>query len=147
MLRIKKDSILNATESLILQQVNCRNVMGAGLAKAIYTKWPIVKDMYHSFCKARDPYSLLGKVNAVKVEEGKYVVNVFGQLNYGRQNVRYTDYDALEKAFHEIASKTNLSIAIPYGFGCGLANGDWNVVYGLIEKYFGDKETTIYRLK
>jgi len=146
MIKWKNDSILNATENLILQQVNCRNVMGAGLAKQIYTKWPWVKTQYHVYCETRNPYDLLGKVNSVRIGQNQWVINVFGQLNYGRQKVRYTDYEALDEAFKTISSQPKYSIAIPYNFGCGLANGDWNEVYKLIEKHFSDSNVTIYKI-
>jgi hypothetical protein len=36
-----------------------------------------------------------------------------------------------------------LSIAIPYGIGCGLADGDWTIVSIMIEEVFGDYGITI----
>ena len=67
---------------------------------------------------------------------------------YGRDKYRkYTDYVALTKAFDEIRNKYhNKSLAFPYGFGCGLANGDWNIVENMINTYFADMDVTIYRL-
>jgi len=56
---------------------------------------------------------------------------LFGQLNYGRQKVRYTDYDALRASLITLkdeANKQGYTIALPYNIGCGLANGDWAVV-------------------
>lgn len=44
------------------------------------------------------------------------------------------------------ASNKNLKIAIPYGIGCGIANGDWNIVYKIIEEVFDDYEVTLYKL-
>lgn len=84
----------------------------------------------------------------VAVEPNKTVLNIFGQLDYGRDKYRkYTDYVALTKAFDEIRSKYhNKSFAFPYGFGCGLANGDWNIVENMLNTYFGDMNVTIYRL-
>ncbi len=35
MVKIVKGNILNATEDIICQQVNCMGIMGAGLAKQI----------------------------------------------------------------------------------------------------------------
>ena len=37
----------------ICQQVNCRGVMGAGLAKQIRDKWPVVFDEYKKICGTR----------------------------------------------------------------------------------------------
>lgn len=148
MITYKTGDILNAKENLILQQVNCRGVMGSGLAKQIADKWPLVKKSYQIVCNNAIPYDLLGKIHSVRINKDRYVVNVFGQLNYGRnKNVVYTDYDALRKAFESIALyHPDKTIAIPYKFGCGLANGDWNIVLKLIEEFFKDFDVIIYKL-
>ena len=31
-----------------------------------------------------------------------------------------------------------MRVAIPYGLGCGLAGGNWNIVYGIIARQFED---------
>lgn len=148
MIIYKTGDILNAKENLILQQVNCRGVMGSGLAKQIADKWPCVKQSYQIMCNNAIPYDLLGKIHSVQISKDRYVVNVFGQLNYGRnKNVVYTDYNALRKAFESITLRyPDKTIAIPYKFGCGLANGDWNIVFKLIEEFFKDFDVTIYKL-
>ena len=46
MIEYIKGNILNATEGIIVQQVNCMGVMGAGLAKQIRDKWPSVYNRY-----------------------------------------------------------------------------------------------------
>ena len=141
--------LLDATEDIIVQQVNCRSVMGSGVAKAIYTRWPEVKTEYHKFCRrSTSPYDLLGKVQLIDVEPGKAVANVFGQLNYGRTAGKvYTDYVALTKAFDQLRTAFHdKSLAFPYNFGCGLANGSWGVVYKMICTYFNDMDVTIYKL-
>ena len=147
MIKIVTGNILEATEKYICQQVNCQGVMGAGVAKALYQKWPNIKQEYHSFCDSHfEPIELLGKVQIVPVEINQYVVNIFGQLDYGRNSqCVYTDYDALEKAF-SVISQFNGSFAFPYGIGSGLANGDWSTICSLIYKYFGDKNATLYKL-
>lgn len=45
------------------------------------------------------------------------------------------------------ASNNNLTIAMPYGIGCGIANGDWNIVCKIIEEIFSDYNVTLYKLK
>lgn len=131
MIKTVVGDLLDATEDIIVQQVNCRSVMGSGVAKAIYTRWPEVKTEYHKFCRrSTSPYDLLGKVQLIDVEPGKAVANVFGQLNYGRTAGKvYTDYVALTKAFDQLRTAFHdKSLAFPYNFGCGLANGSWSVV-------------------
>ena len=47
---IKKD-ITTIEKGVIMHQVNCQNVMGAGVAKALYTKHPKVKAAFHQMAK------------------------------------------------------------------------------------------------
>jgi hypothetical protein len=45
----------------------------------------------------------------------------------------------LASAFIEIKKEiigTDISLAIPHGFGCGLAGGDWDAVYAIIRCVF-----------
>lgn len=150
MVQIINGDILNAKENIIVQQVNCQGVMGAGLAKKIRYKWPKVYTQYKDFCKTKN--TLLGSVNVVDVSETKevkYIVNLFGQEFYGRDKV-YTNYIAFEKGLKLImynANKNNLNIAIPYKIGCGLAGGNWDVIYALIVKNakIYNVETNIYK--
>lgn len=61
-----------------------------------------------------------------------------------------TDYLNMDIALTYLkgfAQKNNLSIAMPYGIGCGIANGDWNKVYKIIEEVFSDYDVTLYKLK
>ena len=56
----------------------------------------------------------------------------------------------MEIAFKEIkeyAKSFNLTICMPYGIGCGIANGDWNEVYKIIEEVFSDYDVTLYKLE
>ena len=149
MIQERNGSLLDADADVICQQVNCRNTMGAGLAKAIYTRWPSVKEAYHDFCReAGDPYVLLGSVQIVKPHGAPFdVANIFGQLNYGRHSICYTNYDALRAAFFDLNRRYDLDkvIAFPHGFGCGLAGGNWDTVYALIEKSFPGRTVLIYR--
>lgn len=150
MIKIVSGNILDSQEDCICHQVNCRGVMGAGVAKAISDKWPLVKALYTWNCKQQiNPDELLGKIQAIKIDDSRSVINIYGQFDYGRdKNKRYTDYAALTKAFDTIRVKFNgKSLAFPYGFGCGLANGDWKIVYEMIETYFCDFDVTIYKLE
>ena len=68
MFEVVMGDILCATTGYICHQVNCRNVMGSGVAKSIYTKYPEVKSEYHRFCSlAKSPYDLLGQAQIVPI--------------------------------------------------------------------------------
>ena len=47
---IRSGNILHSGADIIVQQVNCRGVMGAGLAKQIATRYPDVLAMYKKYC-------------------------------------------------------------------------------------------------
>ena len=73
--------ILDATEDIICHQVNCRGVMGAGVAKTLCTRWPIIKKTYIRYCRRfENQNELLGHVLSVEVEPNKTVLNILGSL-------------------------------------------------------------------
>lgn len=119
----------------ICQQVNCKGVMGAGLAMQIRSQWPVVYQRYLEFCYGNDG-NKLGTYQEVLVEPKLYIVNLFGQNGYGRGE-RQTNYAALATAlfsfFRDCAQKNQSAIVrLPYGLGCGLAGGDWDTVLDII---------------
>lgn len=149
LIKIVEGDILNAKEDIIGHQVNCVGVMGAGLAKQIRNKYPKAYDEYLRLVKRHDDKNeLLGIVQEVEAQ-GRRIVNLFCQLNVGTHK-QQTSYIAIDKALRRVAKRTkelSLSVALPYGIGCGLAGGDWNTVYEIIEDAFSDYEVTLYRLK
>ena len=143
MIKIKKCDLLESDAVFICHQVNCKGVMGSGVAKAIAEKWPDVKRQYVELCKAFSEKELIGTTQAIQVGPDKYVVNIFGQTDYGRTSKLYTDYDALSAAFEEMRLYAFAPIAFPYGIGCGLGNGDWAAVEKRIVDHLGDFDVTL----
>jgi O-acetyl-ADP-ribose deacetylase (regulator of RNase III) len=144
-MEILNGDILECSEDIIVHQTNCMGVMGSGLAKQIKENFPDVFKGYYHFCKTNKAEDILG--SALICEDRKYIANVFGQCNYGTDK-RYTDYNALKSALNEVrdfAKEKGLSVAIPYKLGCGLAGGDWNIVFEMITDIFADVPTNIYR--
>lgn len=140
--------ILTVEKGIIAHQVNCKGVMGAGLAKKIAAKWPKVKEEYlkdYKLCANGGP--MLGDWLRTEVANGLFVASIYGQENYGRKpGCCYTSYRALAISLSAIQyanqhyefCPTPLPIYIPHGFGCGLAGGDWHVVSALIEQELPD---------
>lgn len=116
--------------TIICHQVNCRAAMGAGLARQIRDKWPVVFDEYVKVCSPKK----LGDFQVVQVAPQLYVANLFGQLSFGRDK-RQTNYAALGTAlFRAMKEHPNATFRVPYGLGCGLAGGNWVTVLNLIEE-------------
>lgn len=141
--------LLQASEEIIGHQVNCQGVMGSGVAKALRDRYGNLYPAYKQLCNQYDSHELLGRCQLVRTGS-KFTANLFGQLNFGRQNVLYTNYEALKQSLiilKEEAKRNSYSIALPYNIGCGLANGDWNVVEAMLQDVFADYEVTLYRLE
>lgn len=136
---IQGDLLEIAKTGIIVQQVNCQNAMGAGFAKAIYTKYPIVKERYHKYCdRASSPKALLGDYQCVQVAEELWVINSFTQLYYGRKpGVVYTSEDLLIHNLLNIHNHNKKSpdrpLYIPRKIGCNLGGGNWDNILTAIQ--------------
>ena len=142
--------LLEAKEDVLIHSVNAQGKMGSGIAKQIRAKYPKVYDEYMKYCNSKPSHALVGDVQAVKVEDGKYICNLFGQLNYGYDGKRYTSYDALCRGLEhikEVAKREELSVALPFGIGSVLGGANWNIVYTMIDEIFKEYKVTIYKLE
>lgn len=138
--------IMKSGADIICHQVNCRGVMGAGLAKQTKLANPQVFREYARLCNQYGS-QMLGQSVILPVDgdqnkpatEQQFIANCFGQNMYGRGSIQ-TDYKALKSALvlvKSFAAQHGLkNIAVPYKLGCGLAGGDWNVVFDIIHQVF-----------
>lgn len=149
MIEIINGNIFNGNDDIICHQVNTHGVMGAGIALQIKEKFPEVFAAYEEKCRDFSKYDInpLGNVLFCFT---KYfhplIANLFSQIGMS------TEYDALEKCLkivYDYCKINKTSVAIPYKIGCGIAKGDWNKVYGIIEKIFdkNDVKCRIYKLE
>ena len=149
-------NILEVESGIICHQVNCKGVMGAGLAKEIAIKYPIVLTQYKDYCKrSNSDKNLLGKVLISPISyDLNYnpilvVANIFGQFSYGTDKVQ-TDYEALKTGFKQIlhiSESFNLNVYIPYKIGCGLAGGDWATVKSILLEIFSNTKSKCFIIK
>lgn len=118
---------------IIIHQVNCQGVMGAGFAKQIKDAYPACYLGYRDLC-LKFGTQLLGKIY-VYDDEDDIIINLFSQDKYGKDK-RYTDYSAMKKGLETVRKMfPNEEIIAPYKIGCGLAGGDWNIVYPILKQY------------
>lgn len=134
--------MLEIPKGVLFHQVNCQGVMGAGFAKAIRSRWPVVFEMYKKMCDAGR--ARLGRAQFVNVADKLYIVNLFGQDKYGRGK-RYTHYMKLRTALNEAKKgietmeslfNEKLPLYFPYRMSCSLAGGDWYLVQKVIKDVF-----------
>ena len=150
MVKVVYGNLLDSSAKYICHQVNCKGVMGSGVAKQIKEKWPSVFRRYKEKCDMHggNVDELLGTAQGVRVDGYTVVVNIFGQVVDGRSGGPYTDMGALKSAFTAIASHSapGDTIAMPYRIGCGLGGGDWGKVMDLLTECFKDRHLTLYKL-
>ncbi len=125
---------------IIIQCVNSWGLMASGVAKAIYEKWPVVKEKYHDWYNYPNRNKVkfgLGKVQLIQVEENVWVANIVGQHGIvGPSNPKPVRYEALEEGFATVAEtaiQLNASIHSPL-IAAGLAQGNWDIIEKLIIK-------------
>lgn len=136
-MKIIAGNILDVESGIILHQVNCQGVMGAGVAKALSDKYPVLKSEYQYHCRFTAPSRVFGTILTVGVGRALYVANVFAQFNYGTEK-RQTNYGALASAlnfFPSLKTQDEGVVYAPYGMGCGLAGGDWETYSEILEFY------------
>lgn len=144
---------------LIIHCCNDLGLMGSGVAKSLFLKWPSVKSEYIDWKRKSDSSTknfLLGNIQVVEVEKGVSVVNMIGQhgiaTNNGTPPIRYEAIrDCLLKVKELVKYKRiegeMVSIHAPR-FGAGLAKGDWSVIEKLVIDNLCDYDipVTIYDL-
>jgi hypothetical protein len=143
----------NKALNVLVQQANCFNTMGKGLAKAISTAYPEVARADNA-TKAGDK-SKLGTYSYARVKENVVVANAYSQYNYGwlnplDSNGRQTDYEALRKSLTAIRddftgrSTHSVIFYVPKFIGQSLAKGNPRIIQPMVKEIFKDHELVLF---
>ena len=134
-MKIIEGNILDITSGIICHQVNCRGVFGAGLALQIRNKYP---QAYRKYIEVHNTSELqLGKPFYGWVSDKLIIYHLPAQNRFGKTG-QHTNYNALRECLETVANNLvsfpNMPIYIPYGMGCGLGGGSWEIVSQIIEE-------------
>lgn len=141
-IKIVEKDILEATEDIIVQPVNCVGSIQTVLGKRIAAKWPVVEKAYHQlFDMTPHHMYLLGQCQFVEADpdngnERPFVANLFTQYAYGKD--QKTIWAALRSAIDMLlvyAEAHDFTIAIPYGLGSDCADAEWIDVLEMINNH------------
>lgn len=89
MIKIVTGDLMKAQEDIIVHQVNCKGVMGSGVAKQIRATFPEVYEEYREHAQSHDSDELLGTAQFVySASKNKTIANVFGQDSFGASRRR-----------------------------------------------------------
>lgn len=129
-MEIINGDILDITDGIICQQVNCTGGYGAGLSGKISKKYPQVEKAYRNLFKSTPRSSLFGICQPVRINDDLIIVNIFAEWDYANayeQGIVSTDMDKLVSGVKRVCEKyAGRKIYVPHRIGCGLAGGDWN---------------------
>lgn len=139
MIEIVTGDLLNSKEKYIAHQCNCLTQNSAGMAKAIFDKFP-----YANTYATRTVADMLGTIKILgNGEDQRYVVNMFAQYYPGKPKYPNSSKDGTlirEHYFHRcllrVAEIPNLeSIAFPWKIGCNLGGGIWEHYLGTLTNF------------
>lgn len=110
---------------IIVHQVNCFGIMGAGIALTIKQKYPVVYEKYREACYKGNFKP--GMIQPVRADKNLVIINLAGQKGYGNGNE--TIVEAHREAWPKVQAYVNKQKLIPMLFapafiGCGLAGGN-----------------------
>jgi hypothetical protein len=147
--------LLEVEKGIIAHQVNIYGIMGGGVALYLAKRYPNLEQDYQSFCAAMSP-----QVPYKNRDFSDYLGHVFfwndGILSYnkcdlivancfsqgGESKSSHTSYDAIVSCFDKIEAfrkkhdiSPDKSTYVPFGYGCGIADGNWNIVRTILAQY------------
>ena len=145
--------VFKSNAPVIAHQVNCKGVMGSGIALQVRQRYPNVFHTYRARCRGEGPAALLGSIQPCRCGGAmeRWIVNCFAQESYG-VGVCHTNYTAFKLCFQRLhcwAQANGIKkIAIPYRIGCDRAGGDWGIVHKILREIFGESniDLEIWRL-
>jgi len=141
MIRMVKGDILESEAPIIVIPVNCKGVMGKGLALQAKQKWPRMFESYKSFCEGACPSYPEGLepggVVCIQQEPNKYIACLATKDDW-RNPSKLEWVETGLKQLVIMSMQVNLSrIALPK-IGCGLGGLDWCDVKEKVLQTFGD---------
>lgn len=137
-MEIIEQNLLEIKKGAICHQTNCIPGVMGGLAGAIASLYPKVREESILYLKGfKDRKEALGTIQYVPINKYLTVLNLYGQFNIGGIA---TDYDALRNIAAELEQlpiTKQQELHMPYMMGCGLGGGDWNTVQEIFKNIEG----------
>lgn len=168
MIKIVEGNLFDSKANFIVHQTNAQGVMGSGVAAQVARLYPHVEREYIRYvhkCK-KNKAPILGTAQYVPIDywavvmvdtmknnnitaydkQYQYIVNVFGQNEYGYDGKMYTNLKALKNALIDVREKAEsigATVAMPFGIGSTRGGADWNDVFKIIKDVFGNSNVDV----
>ena len=146
MIREVSGDILESKAPIIVVPVNCKGVMGKGLALQAKQKWPKMFESYKSFCEGACPSYPdglePGGVVCIQQEPNRYVACLATKDDW-RNPSKLEWVETGLKQLVVLSMQINFChIAIPR-IGCGLGGLDWCDVKPIVYRVFENTPITV----
>ena len=135
----------------ITHSCNTHNVMGAGIARAIKNRYP---NAYSADCHAMmNNDNQLGWYSFAVTDatQNKGIYNMYTQDKIGGN--RAVNYEAFYVALKKVADhiewqmkheEEEKTLGLPWGISCGLAGGNWGIIFSIINDILIDRNFKTY---
>jgi O-acetyl-ADP-ribose deacetylase (regulator of RNase III) len=146
-LLFKSGDLLSSNETYIAHQCNCTSSQAAGLAKTITDNFPYAAPYMHRTPNPTRPSRCLpsdspqpGTIQFWRPQEAEKptFIGLFAQYGPGKPAKEDTK-KMREEWFRECLEKVKGEgvdrLALPWGIGCGLVGGDWEVYEEIIRDF------------
>jgi len=141
MLQFVKGNMFDIEADIRVNTVNCKGVMGAGVALAFKNRYPQMFLEYRRACLADEVHP--GEVYVWKGPSKEWVIN-FPTKRHWREKSRYEDIASGLEALKEYLKKfPGIKVALP-ALGCGNGGLDWARVAPMISSTLESLNAEIY---
>jgi O-acetyl-ADP-ribose deacetylase (regulator of RNase III) len=130
---------------VITHGCNCQCTMGKGIAKTIKQVWP---EAYKAdLATVKGDKKKLGTISYT-TKGNITIVNSYTQFHYwsrGQEKKDLFEYESFRSCLKAIMKRfggSGLRFGLPK-IGAGLAGGDWERIYGIIEEEMGSEDVTV----
>lgn len=137
------DILQESDLNYLIHQANCYCCMGAGIAKQLADKYPIVTEVDNT--TVRGDYHKLGTYTIANISDNFKIVNLYSQYLPGRactaneiNNSLHAIKTGLTSLKLEIktTTKSTVIIGFPWLIGCGIYGLDETTVFNIIKSVF-----------
>jgi O-acetyl-ADP-ribose deacetylase (regulator of RNase III) len=140
MIQFTRGDMLAVPADIRVNSVNCRGVMGTGVALAFKRRYPEMFRDYQRAC--RDGIVRPGALHVWKNLTGDWVIN-FPTKRDWREPSRYEDIHAgLQALRRYLQEQGRVSVALP-ALGCGHGGLDWGRVSSMIKEELNELDAVI----
>ncbi len=143
-------NLLEDPGDYLVNAVNTRGVMGAGIAKQFREQYPKMYIEYRNLCSKKDAIGP-GKIHRYDLPNGQVILNAFTKDHWKQPSQLWWVEQCLDYIYQIVEFRGmvgrgthELSVALP-ALGCGYGGLEWEQVKACIDRLFADAQAT-YRV-